>query len=50
VKTRDLRQQCERFTARVIAEGANSDELTGLMIGNYNNPTNVPVDQNERGS
>lgn len=33
MKTRELRRQCERFTARVIAEGANPDELAGLLIG-----------------
>lgn len=31
--TRELRRQCERFTARMIAEGANPDELVGLLIG-----------------
>lgn len=33
MRIRDLRRQCERFTARVIAEGANPDELAGLLIG-----------------
>ncbi len=33
MSTRELRRQCERFTARVIAEGANPDELAGLLIG-----------------
>jgi hypothetical protein len=33
ISTRELRRQCERFTARVIAEGANPDELAGLLIG-----------------
>ena len=74
MKTRELRRQCERFSARMIAEGANPDELAGLLIGSLmrvmrdrgvsrdlymqacamlwenNNPTNVPVDQEERGS
>ena len=31
--TRELRHQCERFTARLIAEGANPDELVGLLLG-----------------
>jgi hypothetical protein len=35
VKTRELRRQCERFTARMIAEGANADELAGLLIGSH---------------
>lgn len=30
---RELRRQCERFTARVIAEGTNPDELAGLLMG-----------------
>ena len=73
MKIRELRRQCERFTARLIAEGANPDELAGLLIGSLmrvmrdrvsrdlymqacamlwdnNNPTDVPVDQEERGS
>ncbi len=33
MKTRELRRQCERFTARMIAEGANPDELVGLLLG-----------------
>ena len=31
--TRELRRQCERFTARLLAEGANGDELVGLLLG-----------------
>ena len=31
--TRELRRQCERFTARLLAEGANPDELVGLLLG-----------------
>jgi hypothetical protein len=31
--TRDLRRQCERFTARLIAEGADPYELVGLLLG-----------------
>ena len=31
--THELRRQCEKFSARVIAEGANPDELAGLLIG-----------------
>ena len=74
MKTRELRRQCERFTARLIAEGANPDELAGLLIGalmrvmrdrgvsrdlymqgcallwDNNNATDIPVDQEERGS
>lgn len=74
MKVRELRRQCERFTARMIAEGANPDELAGLLIGSLmrvmrdrgvsrdlyvqacallwdnNNATDVPVDQEERGS
>lgn len=74
MKTRELRRQCERFTARMIAEDADPDELAGLLIGSLmrvmrdrgvsrdlymqacamlwenNNLTNVPVDQEERGS
>lgn len=74
MKTRELRRNCERFTARMITEGANPDELAGLLIGSHmrilrdrgvsrelymqacallwdnNNPTDVPVDQEERGS
>lgn len=73
MKVRELRRQCERFSARMIAEGANLDELAGLMIGalmrnlrdrgvtrdmylqgcallwDNNNPTDVPVDQEEQG-
>lgn len=30
---RELRRQCERFATRLVAEGANPDELAGLMIG-----------------
>jgi hypothetical protein len=30
---RELRRQCERFTARLLAEGANPDELAGLLLG-----------------
>ena len=30
---RELRRQCERFTARMLAEGANPDELAGLLMG-----------------
>ena len=33
MKLRELRRQCERFTARVIAEGANPDEFVGLLLG-----------------
>lgn len=33
MKIRELRRQCERFTARMIAEGADSYALAGLMIG-----------------
>jgi hypothetical protein len=33
MKTRELRRQCERFTKRMIAEGANPDELAGLLMG-----------------
>lgn len=33
MKTHELRRQCERFSARMIAEGANRGELAGLMIG-----------------
>lgn len=32
---RELRRQCERFTARLVAEGANPDELAGLLIGSH---------------
>lgn len=38
--TRELRRQCERFTARLIADGANPDELVGLLLG-----SDIPVDQ-----
>jgi len=31
--TRELRRQCERFTRRLLAEGANPDELVGLLLG-----------------
>jgi len=31
--TRELRRQCERFTARAIANGANPTELVGLLLG-----------------
>jgi len=31
--TREVRRQCERFTARLLAEGANPDELVGLLLG-----------------
>ena len=31
--TRELRRQCERFTSRLLAEGANPDELVGLLLG-----------------
>lgn len=31
--TRELRRQCERFTARLLAEGANPDELVDLLLG-----------------
>lgn len=30
---RELRRQCERFTNRLIAEGADPGELVGLLIG-----------------
>jgi hypothetical protein len=30
---RELRRQCERFTLRLVAEGANPEELAGLLIG-----------------
>lgn len=30
---REVRRQCERFTARLIAEGADPAQLAGLMIG-----------------
>lgn len=74
MKVRELRRQCERFTAHMIAEGANPDELAGLLIGSLmrvmrdrgvsrdlyvqacallwdnNNATDIPVDQEERGS
>lgn len=31
--TRELRRQCERFTARMLADGANANELIGLLLG-----------------
>ena len=31
--TLELRRQCERFTKRLLAEGANPDELVGLLLG-----------------
>lgn len=31
--TRELRRNCERFTERMLSEGANPDELIGLLIG-----------------
>jgi hypothetical protein len=31
--TRELRRECEHFTAKQIAEGANPDELVGLLLG-----------------
>lgn len=33
MKTRELRRQCERFTTKLITEGANPDELVGLLLG-----------------
>lgn len=33
MKTRELRRQCERFTRQMLAEGANRDELAGLLLG-----------------
>jgi hypothetical protein len=33
VTTRELRRQCEQFTARLITKGANPDELVGLLLG-----------------
>lgn len=33
MKTRELRRQCERFTQRMLMEGANQNELVGLLLG-----------------
>jgi hypothetical protein len=33
VKLRELRRQCERFTRKMLAQGANPDELAGLLLG-----------------
>ena len=33
MKLRELRRQCERFTRRMLADGASPDELAGLLLG-----------------
>jgi hypothetical protein len=33
MKIRELRRKCEHFTNRVIAEGADPNELIGLLLG-----------------
>ncbi len=33
MKLRELRRQCERFTRKMLAQGADKDELVGLLLG-----------------
>jgi len=33
MQIRELRRKCERFTSRLLAEGANPDALAGLLMG-----------------
>lgn len=33
MKTRELHQRCKQFTETLIAQGANPDDLMGLLLG-----------------